>query len=291
LGSSGQLATHLKDLLPDARYCGRETLDLAQPCQVAAAVEAMEPTAIVNAAGYTAVDKAESEPDLAWRINAESVAAAARAAAALDVPFLHVSTNYVFDGRKTPEYSEDDPPNPLSAYGATKLAGELAARALCSKTWILRTSWVFSEHGGNFVKTILSLAASRDELKVVSDQWGRPTYAGNLAAVIAAIVGRPDTTGRLPFGIYNAVGGPVVSWAQFADVVVQRAFDSGILSKRVPVRAIATSEYPTPARRPANGALRPSGEIEQTLGVALDWRKGLTAALKVLPVERARRFE
>src|SRR5687768_10778923 len=135
LGSSGQLARHLRDVLPEATYAGRDALDLAEPTRVAAAIEAMRPSAIVNAAGYTAVDKAESEPALAWRINTESVAAAALAANTLSIPFVHVSTDYVFDGRKSSGYLETDATNPLSVYGATKLAGELAARALCKKSW------------------------------------------------------------------------------------------------------------------------------------------------------------
>lgn len=280
LGCSGQLATHLRALLPEARYCGRDALDLSEPAKVAAAIEAMKPSAIVNAAGYTAVDKAESEPDLAWRINAESVAAAARAAAAVDVPFVQVSTNYVFDGRKEGEYAEDDAPNPRSVYGATKLAGELAARALCKKTWVLRTSWVFSEHGVNFVRTMLRLAEERDEISVVADQRGRPTYAGDLAAVIAAIVGRESSSDRLPFGTYNAVGGPIVSWHEFAELIVEQAYEGGIIAKRVPVRAIATSEYPAAALRPANGALRPSGELGRIPGTGLDWRAGLATVLR-----------
>ncbi len=273
LGSSGQLATHLRASLPDAKYCGRAILDLSQPTRVAAVIESMRPTAIVNAAGYTAVDKAESEPALAWRINAESVAAAALAATALDIPFVHVSTDYVFDGSKPSEYTEADATNPLNVYGTTKLAGELAARVLCKKSWILRTSWLFSEHGANFVKTMLQLATTRAELRVVADQRGRPTYAGDLAAVIAALVRRPD---GLPFGTYHAVGGPIVSWHQFADTIVQEAFKEGIIAKRVPIHAIATSAYPVPARRPANGVLRPSGELERIAGIEMNWIKGLT---------------
>jgi dTDP-4-dehydrorhamnose reductase len=280
LGSSGQLATHLRDVLPDARFCGRADLDLAEPARVRAAIEAVRPSAIVNAAGYTAVDKAEAEPELAWRINAESVAAAAGAATALDVPFVQVSTDYVFDGRKSAEYTEDDATHPLGVYGATKLAGEVAARTLCKKSWILRVSWLFSEHGANFVKTMLRLAATRDELRVVADQRGRPTYANDVAVVIAEMLRGSDA--RLPFGTYNVVGGPVVSWHEFADTIVARAFERGMLAKRVPVRAITTAEYPTPARRPANSALRPSGEIQRALGIVIDWRQGLTAVLAAL---------
>ena len=282
LGSSGQLATHLRELLPEAKYFGRDTLDLGEPGGVTAAIEATKPSAIINAAGYTAVDKAESEPALAWRINAESVAAAAVAATALDVPFVHVSTDYVFDGLKASDYVENDAVNPLSVYGATKLAGELAARALCKKSWILRASWVFSEHGANFVKTMLRLAATRDELRVVADQHGRPTYAGDLATVITAMVRDKDIENRLPFGTYHAVGGPIVSWFEFGQMIVEQAFVRGIIPKRVPVRAITTAEYPTPARRPASSALKANGEIERALGITLDWREGLAVALTAL---------
>jgi dTDP-4-dehydrorhamnose reductase len=282
LGSSGQLATHLRALLPEARFCGRSTLDLAEPARVTAAIQALRPSAIVNVAGYTAVDRAEREPALAWRINAESVAAAALAATELDVPFVHVSTDYVFDGRKPSDYTEHDAPNPLSVYGATKLAGELAARKLCGKSWILRASWMFSEHGTNFVKTMLRLAASGEELRVVADQRGRPTYAGDVAALIAGMLRQPGLEQRLPFGTYHAVGGPVVSWHEFAELIVEEAFARGRLPKRVAVRAITTAEYPAPARRPASSALRPSGALEQVTGVALDWRSGLAVALEQL---------
>jgi dTDP-4-dehydrorhamnose reductase len=286
LGYSGQLAAHLRQLLPDATYCGRAALDLSQPARVAGAIEALKPHAIVNAAGYTAVDKAEQEPGLAWRINAESVAAAASAASTLDVPFVHVSTDYVFDGRKPTDYVEDDPVSPLGVYGATKLAGELAARALCRKCWILRASWVFSEHGANFVKTMLQLAATRDELRVVADQRGRPTYAGDLAALIASLVRQTNMEQRLRFGTYHAVGGPVVSWHEFARSIVEQAFARGMIPKRVPVRGITTADYPTAARRPPNSALQPSDALEQATGIVVDWRRGLSAALEKLRTAR-----
>ena len=279
LGSSGQLARHLRELLPGATFCGREALDLAIPRDVSDAIEAMRPSAIVNAAGYTAVDEAESEPALAWRINAESVAAAAVAATALDVPFVHVSTDYVFDGNKTSDYVEADATNPLGVYGATKLAGELAARALCKKSWILRASWLFGEHGTNFVRTMLRLASTRDELRVVADQRGRPTYAGDLAALIAELVRRPEI---LRFGTFHAVGGPVVSWHEFAQLIVEQAFEQGMIRKCVPVRPITTADYPTPARRPANSALAPSIELAHATGLAMDWKSGLTIALMKL---------
>ena len=191
LGFSGQLATHLRELLPDADYWGKDTLDLRQPTKARAAIEAHQPSLIVNAAAYTAVDKAESERDAAWGLNAEAPAMLARAAAALDVPLIHISTDYVFDGTKEGEYEVGDACNPISTYGESKLAGELAVRSLCPRSWILRTSWVFSEFGLNFVKTILRLARERDELRVVSDQVGRPTYAGDLAALVVRMAAAP----------------------------------------------------------------------------------------------------
>jgi dTDP-4-dehydrorhamnose reductase len=279
LGSSGQLATHLRTLLPEATFWGRTSLDLAEPTRVTAALTAVRPSAVVNAAGYTAVDQAEREPALAWRINAESVAAAALAAAELDVPFVHVSTDYVFDGRKESEYAEDDAPNPLNVYGATKLAGELAARTLCKKSWILRTSWLFSEHGSNFVKTMLRLAASGDELRVVADQRGRPTYAGDVAALIAAMMRQPGLEERLPYGTYHAVGGPIVSWHKFAEKIIEQAIAYQMLPIGTAVHAVATTDYSTPARRPPNSCLRPSAPLEHAAGIVMDWRRGLAEAL------------
>jgi dTDP-4-dehydrorhamnose reductase len=282
LGSSGQLASHLRNFLPDANYCGRDKIDLSNPVGLSEKIHAMKPTAIVNAAGYTAVDKAESEPTLAWRINAESVAERAGAAATLDIPFVHVSTDYVFDGRKTTEYDELDAPNPISTYGATKLAGELAARSLSRRTWILRASWVFSEYGSNFVKTMLRLAATCDSLSVVADQRGRPTYAGDLASVIARLVERSDFEKSLPFGTYNACGGAIVSWHEFAEKILDHAFRTGMIAQRVPMRAISTSDYPTAAKRPPNSALKPNRELETAVEFAIDWEPSLGHVLAKL---------
>jgi dTDP-4-dehydrorhamnose reductase len=196
------------------------------------------------------------------------------------VPLVQISTDYVFDGSKSSDYAEDDATNPLSVYGTTKLAGELAARTLCKQCWILRTSWLFSEHGTNFVKTVLRLAASADELRVVADQRGRPTYAGDVAALIASLLRRPRPEQRLPFGTYHAVGGAVVSWHELANIVVEQAFASGVLPNRVAVRAITTAEYPAAARRPANSALRPSSALGRATKVAMDWERGLRTALQ-----------
>jgi dTDP-4-dehydrorhamnose reductase len=281
LGSSGQLATHLRELLPDAEYWGRDKLDLQQPANARAAIEAHRPSVIVNAAAYTAVDKAESERDAAWSVNAEAPAVVARAAASLDVPLIHISTDYVFDGTKNGEYEVSDRCNPLSAYGASKLGGELAVRLLCPMSWILRTSWVFSEFGANFVKTILRLAGEREELRIVADQVGRPTYAGDLAGLVARMIERRDST-RLPFGTYHAVGGAVTSWHGFAEAIVAAGVRHKCIARAPRVTAIATSDYPTPARRPPNSVLLPSIELFSIFNVEFDWERGLDSAVRRL---------
>ena len=278
LGDSGQLASHLKELLPHASYWGRQKFDLARPSGLCAAIQERKPSLIVNAAAYTAVDKAEVERDIAWSVNAEAPAMAARAAASLDVPLLHISTDYVFDGTKIGEYSTSDPCLPANAYGASKLEGEVAVRLHSRKSWILRTSWVFSEHGGNFVKTIVRLAGERQELRVVSDQFGRPTYAGDLARLVARIA--EDAESRLPYGTYHAVGGAVTSWHGFAEAIVATARSRGRLLRAPLVTAISTAEYPTPARRPRNAVLQPSTELRALYDVDFDWARGLDLAIE-----------
>jgi dTDP-4-dehydrorhamnose reductase len=280
LGASGQLATHLRELAPRAVYWGRDKLDLRRPANVRAAIEAHRPAVIVNAAAYTAVDKAESERDEAWAVNAEAPAMLARAAAALDVPLIHISTDYVFDGTKEGEYEVEDPCRPLSAYGASKLGGELAVRSLCPKHWILRTSWVFSEFGANFVKTMLRLAGEREELRVVADQVGRPTYAGDLARLVARLA-EPGAQMRLPFGTHHAVGGAPTSWHGFAQAIVAAGVRHQLLARAPRVTPIGTADYPTPARRPRNSVLAPNAEWA-AFGVELDWVRGLDAAVRRL---------
>ncbi len=281
LGASGQLANHLQQQLPQAAFWGRATVDISDPTRLHEALLDAAPRAIVNAAAYTAVDKAEQESELAWRMNAEAPAAAARAAATLGATIVQVSTDYVFDGRATVPYTEDAPVNPLGVYGASKLGGELAVRTLCPRHWILRTSWVFSEHGANFVKTMLRLATGGRPLRIVADQQGQPTYAGDLAALIGALDGTGAET-ALPFGTYHATGGPVVSWHGFAARIVERAAGIGLLENPVRVDPIATAEYPTPAQRPTYGALRPSAALTEVVGAGFDWQAGLETALAAI---------
>lgn len=277
VGSTGQLAQHLRELLPGATFWSRADADLSVPETLEGKVLAIGPSCIVNAAAYTAVDRAESEPELAWRVNSEAPAALARAAARLDAPIIQVSTDYVFDGSKKEPYEESAPVGPLSVYGMSKLGGELSVRAIHRKHWILRTSWVFSEYGGNFVKTMLRLAKERTELSVVADQIGRPTYAGDLARLIAVL---SQDSESLPFGIYHATGGPATSWHGFATRIFEQAERIGLIDQSPLVHPIPTTSYPTPAKRPLNSVLKPSSALETI--ASFDWETGLRRTLSNL---------
>lgn len=278
LGSDGQLARHLRESLDDAVYWGRRQNSLTEPDRIESAIVDAEPEVIVNAAAYTAVDKAEGEAALAWRINAEGAAAAARAADALDVPLMQISTDYVFDGESTRPYRETDSTCPINVYGRTKLAGELAVTTLAMRHWILRVSWVFSELPGNFVTTMLRLAGERDRLRIVSDQRGRPTYAGDLARAVSTLAKIGDCD-ALPWGTYHVSGGNETSWYEFARHILLRAAEEKILERAPPVEGIPTSEYPTPARRPLNSVLEPSEALGSLLPFAPDWTLGLEEVL------------
>jgi dTDP-4-dehydrorhamnose reductase len=234
---------------------GRPDIDLSGAAGlVARALEAARPEAIVSAAAYTAVDLAETEPDLATAVNVNGAKAVAQAAQALGVPLIHLSTDYVFDGTKGEPYLEDDATGPTGVYGQTKLAGEQAVLAAHDDVAILRTAWVYSPFGANFVKTMLRLAADRDEIGVVADQLGNPTSALDIAdgvlAVAASLAGSPALEKR---GIFHMTGAGQASWAEFAEAVFAGSADAGGPSARV--RAIATSDFPTPAMRPANSRL------------------------------------
>lgn len=286
LGSGGQLAQHLREVLPKAQYWGRNERSLEDPAGAEAAILNASPSVIVNAAAYTAVDKAEEEPAAAWRINAEGAASAARAAAKLGVPIIHVSTDYVFDGRSDRPYRESDATQPISVYGRTKLAGELGVISLCPRHWILRTSWVFSELDGNFVTTMLRLANERDRLRVVADQRGRPTYAGDLARVIAALVAGQSQQ-KVPWGVHHLSGGDAVSWHHFAERIIANGYERGLIKDPPRVDKIATADYPTRARRPANSILEPSRVLAQALEVQPDWHAGLEEVLARLRLRKA----
>ena len=281
LGSGGQLARHLRETLDDAVYWGRSEQSLEDAEALEAAIANLQPSSIVNAAAYTAVDEAEDEPALAWRINAEGAAAAARAAQSLGVPLVQVSTDYVFDGDSPRPYRAEDPTCPVSVYGKTKLAGELAVSALAQRHYILRVSWIFSEFAGNFVTTMLRLASEREQLRIVSDQRGRPTYAGDLAKVIATFLDRAGDP-SLPWGTYHVSGGEATTWDEFARRIFARAAEARIIARAPVVDSIASSEYPTRARRPSNSVLDPGELLGSVLPAKPDWHQGLEEVLERL---------
>jgi dTDP-4-dehydrorhamnose reductase len=262
---------------------GRPELDLTRPETILPALRAARPDIVVSAAAYTAVDRAESEADLAFAVNGAGAGAVAEAAATLGVPVIHLSTDYVFDGAKAAPYAEDDPTAPLGVYGASKLAGERAVARATADHAILRTGWVHSPFGRNFVKTMLGLAAARDAVRVVADERGCPTYGPDIARALVAIAGNllaSDDAGLR--GVFHLAGAGEASRAEFA-----RAIFAGLAERggRAPaVIPIGSGHYPAPARRPANSRLDCS-RLRQSHGIALpDWRRSLACCLdRLLP--------
>lgn len=278
-GRSGQVATELARALPGATFLSRGEADLADPEGCAAAIEGRgDLRAVINAAAWTAVDAAEGEEDAARAVNAAAPAAMARACAARGVPFLHVSTDYVFDGSGTRPWREDDPTGPLGAYGRTKLEGERAVTEAIGDAphAILRTSWVVSAHGSNFVRTMLRLSETRDALNVVEDQVGGPTPAADIAGTLASLAARYAEDPAAPSGIYHYGGTPPVSWAAFAREIFALA------GRDVAVTGIPSSEYPTPAARPANSRMDGGRLLADHAIAPPDWRAGLRAILAEL---------
>jgi dTDP-4-dehydrorhamnose reductase len=280
LGANGQVGWELqRSLAPlgELTACTREQADFTRPQSLARLVEQARPQVIVNAAAYTAVDKAESDEATARQVNAESVGVLARAAAECGAWLVHYSTDYVFDGEATTPYKESDPTHPLSAYGRTKLEGEQAVQASGCKHLILRTSWVYAARGNNFAKTMLRLAAERDELKVVADQFGAPTSAELIADVTALILQRLglDTgLAKTASGIYHLAAAGETSWHAYAQYVIAYALQRGNALKVKPerIQAIGTADYPVPARRPTSSRLDIT-KLQQTFDLHLpDWR-------------------
>jgi dTDP-4-dehydrorhamnose reductase len=251
---------------------GRPELDLSgEPGAIVRAIEAAHPDVLVSAAAYTAVDKAESEPDLAFAVNERGAAAVAKAARLLGIPLVHLSTDYVFDGAKDVPYVEDDATGPTGVYGASKLAGERAVLAEHENSAILRTAWVYSPFGANFVKTMLRLGASRDEIGVVADQRGNPTSALDIADGVLAVAAnlRRDDDATLR-GIFHMTADGEASWAEFAEAIFAQAASRG--GPGASVKHLATADYPTPAQRPGNSRLD-CGKLARTHNVRLpSWR-------------------
>lgn len=280
IGRTGQVATELARRAPGARFLGREVCDLSEPEACAAAIRAAAPSAVINAAAWTAVDRAESAEAEATIVNGAAPGAMARACAGLGIPFVHISTDYVFDGSGTAPWTPADAPAPVNAYGRSKRAGEVAVAAAGGVHAVLRTAWVFSAHGSNFVKTMLRLGATRPVLTVVADQIGGPTPAAAIADACLTIAGRLREAPGLS-GLYHFSGSPDTSWAEFAREIFRQA------GMATTVTDIPTSAYPTPARRPANSRLDCTG-LQAAFGIARpDWRAGLAAVLAEIEGIRA----
>lgn len=252
----------------------REELDITNAEQVSKIVNEYKPSVIINAAAYTAVDKAEAEVELANAINNLGPKNLAKAAAQVNAAIIHISTDYVFAGNKDGLYTETDEVNPQGVYGQTKLAGEQSVAQECAEHIILRTAWVFSEYGNNFVKTMLRLAQTRDTLGVVGDQYGGPTYAGDIAKALINIAQQLQQ-GATKFGVYNYSGYPHVSWQEFATEIFAKALSQQVIETPITVNAISTSEYPTPAKRPANSKLDCSKITTNFSVQPSDWKTAL----------------
>lgn len=278
-GSKGQLGSCFCDRLPagwEVLATDSDSLDITDLAKVKQVVAEYRPDAIVNAAAYTAVDKAEIEGELATRINEQGPKNLAQAAVEAGCRLVHVSTDYVFDGQAKVPYREADATNPLGVYGKTKLGGEIAVAGTQPEAIIIRTAWVFSEYGSNFVKTMLRLAKERDELGIVADQRGCPTYAGDIAQAIIALL-----QGQAEGGIYHFCGDREVTWSEFAQAIFAAAIAQGQLEKLPRVNGITTEQYPTPARRPTYSSLN-CEKIKACRIAPSDWRHALKNIMPAL---------
>lgn len=286
-GKHGQLGFELQRALAPVGQViavSRRECDLADPEALRQLVRSVQPNLIVNPAAYTAVDRAESEPNLAAAINATAPGILGEEAVRLGAWVIHYSTDYVFDGTGTTPYRETDPTNPLNVYGSTKRDGELALQRSCPHHLILRTSWVVGAHGNNFAKTMLRLASERESLSIVADQSGAPTSAALLADITAQLVGRVRRKGLadFPFGLYHLTAGGVTTWHQYACFVIEQARQAGKALQTTPgnIRPITTAEYPLPASRPANSQLD-TALFKNTFDLELPpWQSGVSHILQ-----------
>lgn len=286
-GAAGQVGRELVDAaaargLAIAAFDSK-TADVTDAAAVDAAIARERPDRVINAAAYTAVDRAEGETERAYAVNRDGVANLARACRAADIPLLHISTDYVFDGTKREPYTEDDATSPTSVYGASKLAGEQELAALWPKHIVLRVSWVFGRHGNNFVKTMLRLGREREQLGVVDDQFGAPTGAGAIAQTLLTLATHPQLgTTALPWGVRHLVSEPGLTWYGFACEIFARAVALGVLRKAPAVNPITSADFPTPVLRPANSKLATARIWSAEFPQPLDWREELDAVLKTL---------
>ncbi|QXI28840.1 dTDP-4-dehydrorhamnose reductase [Pseudomonas vanderleydeniana] len=279
-GQNGQVSRELHKRLGDLGQLivlGRDQLDLAHPEQIRQQVRAHRPDLIINAAAHTAVDQAESEPDLAFAINATAPGVLAQEAADLGIPLIHYSTDYVFDGSKATPYTEDDETNPLSVYGRSKLTGERAIAAAHDQHLILRTSWVYSSHGRNFLLTMQRLLQEKPELRIVADQVGAPTWAGTIANSTRALIERWQAGQAGAWGTYHLTASGETSWFGFAQAIGEQLL---ALNKPCAIlEAIPSSAYPTPATRPLNSRLDCSRLLHEWRVSQPDWHTALRECL------------
>jgi len=283
-GKDGQIGWELQRTLAplgEVVAFGRNGLDLADLGALSSTVRALQPDVIVNAAAYTAVDQAQKEPELAMRLNAEAPGVLAREAARSGALLVHISTDYVFDGRKNSPYVEDDAVNPINSYGSSKLAGEAAVREAGGRHLILRTSWIYAARGKNFLRTILRLAHERDELRVVSDQIGAPTWSRLVAEAIAHLVALTRTQHAGVPGTYHLTTGGETSWHGFAQEAITQATKlAGFKARVQTITPIPSSEYPLPAQRPLNSRLS-NARLETAFALRLpDWQIALRLCLE-----------
>jgi dTDP-4-dehydrorhamnose reductase len=282
-GAAGQVGRALLSHWGDrAMGCARSQLDLAGPdalSRIERVLDEWQPSLLINAAAFTQVDQAEKEEETARRVNAAAPGAMARWCARRQIPFVHISTDYVFSGAGSVPWREEDPTGPLSAYGRTKLEGEREVSQAGGRWVILRTSWVYDAAGKNFLNTILKLAQERTELRIVSDQIGAPTYAGHFARALAQVAERVLGQASIPTGTYHLCHQGETSWHGFATEIVTLARGHGIPLQAQTLKAIPSSEYPTPAKRPLNSRLNME-KIKRDLGISLpDWKEGLRDCL------------
>ncbi|GGC99351.1 dTDP-4-dehydrorhamnose reductase [Halopseudomonas salina] len=284
-GASGQVGHEIERLTPTGFELLARTssqLGITDASAVQTAVSEYKPAIIMNAAAYTAVDQAESESERAWSVNQIGPANLGKAAQSVGAVVFHLSTDYVFAGDLNHAYRETDSTGPTGVYGASKLAGEQALLAQLQRSLILRTSWVFGVHGKNFVKTMLKLSNEREELRVVADQRGCPTSAASIANCLWELAVRYQKAGDLQWGTYHFAGSPACTWHDFAQEILNRALQSGLLDKLPALRPITTQDYPTPAQRPAFSVLDCS-LIQNTFGICQpDWRVDLDKLLEEL---------
>ncbi|TWI53928.1 dTDP-4-dehydrorhamnose reductase [Pseudomonas duriflava] len=295
-GANGQVGQCLIDRLKQTDLIweahGRATLDIADEHSVAEQLQRFKPDVLINAAAYTSVDKAEIEPEAASRANIKGPEVLARLCQTQGCALLHISTDYVFSGEAVSPYTPEDSVGPSGLYGLTKLEGERRIQEFCTRHVILRTAWVFSEHGNNFMKTMLRLARERDTLQVVDDQQGTPTYAGHIADALLVIAHRiSQSSDSGTYGLYHFGGDKATTWCAFARYIIDQAKQKGLLTRSPVIRGITTDDFPTPAKRPSYSVLS-SSLLQQRFGIMpSNWRQAVTDVLFVLAREQTEQLE